>query len=155
MNMQLSWFTPRTSTSPILKRPSSTMALTDSDPVTACARQLILSASEFVPREYIEENRCINSVYNDATIVELSIFLLFQMDFYLCANRDENRNSKIRKSICYQAKFFARLLPGSRYEELIYSRMQLYGMNCKKHSMAETLQLLKEVILDTQKNGTH
>lgn len=158
MTIQLGWFAPRVSTiqSPILKRESS-MTTATGDPVTVSASLLIARASEFVPREHVEENRCINTVYTDRTIVELSIFLLFQLDFYLSTRQDEHRDEKMRKCIRYQADFFNRLFPGAGYEKLLYSRIQLYGKKAhqNKEFMADTLELLKEVILDTQKNGKH
>jgi len=159
MAIQQGWFTPRAPIvqTPVLKRDSARMAIADADPVTSSARLLIASATEFVPRQPAEENRCINSIYTDRTIIELSIFLLFQLDFYLSTRKDADRDAKIRKSIRYQADFFDRLFPGSGYDKLFYSRIQLYGITAhhNKNFMSDTLQLLKEIILDTHKNGKH
>lgn len=158
MNNQTYRFATKASTAqkPILKRASSMMTAAG-DPVHVAAGLLIARASEFVPREHVEENRLINTVYNDRTIVELSVFLLFQLDFYLSTRNDERRDEKMRKSIRYHADFFNRLFPGSGYDQLLYSRIQLYGEKAhqNKEFMAETLQLLKEVIMDTQKHGKH
>jgi hypothetical protein len=159
MNIQLNWFAPIAQMRQhlILKRGAATMAVADPDAVIASARLLIASATEFVPSEYIEENRCINAVYNDRTIIELSIFILFQLDYYLVTNKDQYRDEKIRKSIHCYSDFFDHLFTGSGYEKLIYSRIQLYGeiATHNKNFNADTTQLLKEIILDTLKNGSH
>lgn len=115
---------------------------------------MIASAGEFVPLERVEENRCINTVYNDRTIVELSIFYLFQLDLYLFAKKDEHREEKIRKIIQYYVLIFSRVLPGVNYEELVYNRIELYGnvATHNKNFMTDTVKMLKEVIIDTNKN---
>lgn len=159
MNIQLSWFAPIAQMRQhlILKRGAATMAVADPDAVIASARLLIASATEFVPSEYVEENRCINAAYNDRTIIELSIFLLFQLDFYLVANKDQYRDDKMRKVIRCYSDFFDNLFIESGHEKLIYSRIQLYGEMAfhNKNFKADTTQLLKEIILDTQKHGSH
>lgn len=159
MNIQLSWFAPIAQMRQhlILKRGAATMAVADPDAVIASARLLIASATEFVPSEYVEENRCINAAYNDRTIIELSIFLLFQLDFYLVANKDQYRDDKMRKAIRCYSDFFDNLFIESGHEKLIYSRIQLYGEMAfhNKNFKADTTQLLKEIILDTQKHGSH
>ncbi len=137
-----------------LKRAISHTAISDPDPIIESAKLMIASAAEFVPLDRIEENRCINTVYNDRTIVELSIFYLFQLDLYLFAKKDDRREEKIRKMIHHYVRIFNRILPGFNYEELIYNRIELYGnvANHNKNFMSDTINLLKEVIIDTQKN---
>lgn len=138
----------------ILKRTVAHTAIADSDSVIESAKLLISTAAEFVPWEKVEENRCINTVYNDRSIVELSIFFLFQLDLYLFAKKDEHRDEKIRKVIHYYVRFFTKVIPGFNYEELVYNRIELYGKAAyhNKNFMADTLSLLKEVIIDTQTN---
>lgn len=159
MTLQPGWFMPVANTIqiPILKRASTLMAIADTDPDLASVRLLIATAARFVPNEHVEENRCINSVYNDRTIVELSVFSLFQLDYYLLAKKNRNRDDKMRKIIQYCADFFGRFVAGSDYDKLLYSRIQLYGEMAfhNKNFMTDTLKLLKEIILDTQKNGNH
>lgn len=141
----------------ILKRTVAHTEIADPDSVIASAKQMIATAAEFVPWELVEENRLINTVYNDSSIVELCVFFLFQLDLYLFAKKDEHREEKVRKVIHYYVDTFTRVKPGYNYEELIYNRIELYG-NVAKHNksfMADTLMLLKEVIIDTQKNAKY
>ena len=145
---------PETVQDTILKRTVAHTAIADPDSIIVSAKLLIATAAEFVPWERVEENRCINTVYNDRTIVELSIFFLFQLDLYLFAKKDEYRDDKIRKTIHHYVRFFGKVVPGFNYEELIYNRIELYGKAAyhNKNFMADTLTLLKEVIIDTQRN---
>jgi hypothetical protein len=137
-----------------LKRALSHSSTSDSDPIIESAKLMIASAAEFVPLERIEENRCINTVYTDPTIVELALFYLFQLDLYLFAKKDEHREKKIRKIIQHYVFVFHTIIPGFNYEELIYNRIELYGnmANHNKNFMTDTLKLLKEVIIDTNRN---
>jgi hypothetical protein len=145
---------PETVQETILKRTVAHTAIADPDSIIVSAKLLISTAAEFVPWERVEENRCINTVYNDRTIVELSIFFLFQLDLYLFAKKDEHRDEKIRKIIHHYVRFFGKVIPGFNYEELVYNRIELYGKTAyhNKNFMADTLTLLKEVIIDTQRN---
>jgi hypothetical protein len=145
---------PETVQETILKRTVAHTAIADPDSIIVSAKLLISTAAEFVPWERVEENRCINTVYNDRTIVELSIFFLFQLDLYLFAKKDEHRDEKIRKIIRHYVRFFGKVIPGFNYEELVYNRIELYGKSAyhNKNFMTDTLTLLKEVIIDTQRN---
>jgi hypothetical protein len=145
---------PETVQETILKRTVAHTAIADPDSIIVSAKLLISTAAEFVPWERVEENRCINTVYNDRTIVELSIFFLFQLDLYLFAKKDEHRDEKIRKVIHHYVRFFSKVIPGFNYEELVYNRIELYGKAAyhNKNFMTDTLMLLKEVIIDTQRN---
>jgi len=138
----------------ILKRAIAHTATNTPDPIIRSAKLLIASAAGFVPFERVEENRCINTVYNDKTIVELSLFFLFQLDLYLFSKKDDHREGKIRKTIRHFVHVFDSIVPGPKYEELIYNRIELYG-NAAHHNenfKTDTIKLLKEVIIDTQRN---
>lgn len=127
---------------------------TEIDKINQLAKTLIAYSSAFVPPNPQMEESYFKKFYNDNTIIELAIFLLFHYDFFLFMNQDSGREQTVNRVIDYYENVFMRTNKETNYGELINDRFLMYGNKANKNEnwLIDTTDLLESLIIETQES---
>lgn len=115
-------------------------------------KMLIVFASSGLPSRKSKIHELGGSPINyDRALIESSIFLLFEYDFWLHGTNvsHEGRNSEFRKIFGGFNDVFNAIISAPKLEELIANRLSLFAELARgKHTLSRSISLLVRIIMD-------
>jgi hypothetical protein len=127
----------------------------NADGILQAMKMLIAYSAAFVPLKPKMKAEYAQKFYNDRTIGEMAIALLFQYDLFLFSVKDKERESKINKGIDYYCQVFRPVFQDTDVLALIQDRFHCYGqkIDSSNEFITDIREYLASLTIETQERG--